>query len=199
MMIPSILDTYKYITTQSGCKDATAPIIDLGKIDIDTNFLDEVVKTKPFSLKRNATNITKLWQQAVAWSCYTTVKRDIIWVDDQFTDLNEKIVNTVRTKIPNFEICFAGIFVLYPGGYIAPHIDRPEVPNELYLPFNWPEGMHMGWKDYGKAEIIPNTLYAFDTSKEHAIVNLSDDIRYAYIIGPKDTEGFKSIFTQDNT
>ena len=197
-MIPSISDTYNYIKNQSKGKEEFTPFVELGEIAIPPTFLDEVVKKRPYKIKTKTTNPSEVWEGGVLWHIYNTTHRNSDWFDIDFGELNQRITTLTQQFLPDFEICHASVFVLYPGGYIIPHIDRVGNPNELYLPFNWPEGTFMAWKDYG--EIYPkcNSLYAFDTSKEHAIVNMSEETRYVYILGPKDHESFKSLFTQDN-
>lgn len=193
----TISDVYNYITNQNECEETFRPIVEIGQIDVPANFL-EIIKTKTFEEKYMFGQPGKVWEGATYWYVYTSKPRHCDWVDPDFANINEQIIAQARKYIPDFDIVSACVFSLEPGGFIVPHIDRPGNPNELYMPFNWPEGVNMAWKNYGEIHPTCNTVYAFDTSKEHAIVNRSNETRYVYIISPLDTESVKPIFTLDS-
>jgi hypothetical protein len=194
----TIADVYNYITTQQESEVSFRPIVEIGQINVPENFLEDVVKKKSFEEKYTFGQPGKAWEGANKWYVYTSKTRDNVWIDSDFSALNSQIIQQARKFVSEFDILSSCVFSLEPGGYIIPHIDRPGNPNELYMPFNWPDGVHMAWKSYGEIHPICHTLYAFDTHKEHAIVNMSNEIRYVYIVCPADTEALKSVFTLDN-
>ena len=194
----TITDVYDYITNQKECEESFIPIVELGQIDVPKNFIDDIISKKNFEEKFLHGQPGKSWEGANEWLIYVTTPRNADWFDPDFININDQITKKAREFDPGFELAAASIFSLAPGGYIVPHIDRPGNPNELYMPFNWPIGVHMAWRDYGEIHPSCNTVYAYDTSKEHAIVNMSNQIRYVYILHPKDNKPWMDIFTSNN-
>jgi hypothetical protein len=195
----TITDVYDYIINQPKGEALFNPVVEIGQIDVPNNFLEEIIKNKQFEGKYMFGQPGKMWKGATEWYFYITKPRHTDCMDPDFSDINAQIIQQARKFIPDFDIASSSVFSLEPGGYIIPHIDRPGNPNELYMAFNWPEGVHLAWKSYGEIHPVCHTVYAFDTHKEHAIVNMSDEVRYVYIVSPVDTESLKPIFTSNNT